>query len=157
MGGIQISDYEIENKDTDLSKPTLETFTFTSANFCEIIGGKMFINPMLFFTQNKNPFVQEKRKMPIYFGYPKQEKYNINIEIPEGYEIESIPKAMKIATEDKVLLFTINALAEGNKIQIIITRDINAAVLAADYYEDLKQFFQKIIEKQNEKIVLKKV
>ena len=23
--------------------------------------------------------------MPIYFGYPKQEKYNINLEIPEGY------------------------------------------------------------------------
>lgn len=157
LGGIQISDYEIENKDTDLSKPTLETFTFTSANFCEIIGGKMFINPMLFFTQNKNPFVQEKRKMPIYFGYPKQEKYNINIEIPEGYVIESFPKAMKIATEDKVLLFTINALAEGNKIQIIITREINAAILVADYYEDLKQFFQKIIEKENEKIVLKKV
>jgi transglutaminase-like putative cysteine protease len=157
FGGIQISDYTIENKDTDLSKPTLETFTFTSANICEIIGGKMFVNPMLFFSLNKNPFVQEKRKMPIYFGYPKQEKYNINIEIPEGYEIESIPKAMKIATEDNILLFTINALAEGNKIQIIITREINAAILAADYYEDLKQFFQKIIEKQNEKIVLKKV
>jgi hypothetical protein len=157
LGGIQISDYTIENKDTDLSKPTLETFTFTSANICEIIGGKMFVNPMLFFSLNKNPFVQEKRKMPIYFGYPKQEKYNINIEIPEGYEIESIPKAMKIATEDNILLFTINALAEGNKIQIIITREINAAILAADYYEDLKQFFQKIIEKQNEKIVLKKV
>jgi hypothetical protein len=157
LDGIQISDYVIENKDTDLSKPILETFTFTSNNHCEMIGNKMFINPMLLFALTKNPFFQEKRKMPIYFGYPKQEKYNINIEIPEGYAVESIPKAMKIATDDKVLLFTINALTEGNKIQIIITRDINAAVLAADYYEDLKQFFQKIIEKQNEKIVLKKV
>jgi hypothetical protein len=157
FGGIQIRDYQIENKDTDLSKPILETFTFTSDNHCEMIGNEMFINPMLLFALTKNPFFQEKRKMPIYFGYPKQEKYNINIEIPEGYAIESIPKAMKIATEDKILLFTINTLAEGNKIQIIITKEINSAILVADYYGDLKEFFQKIIEKQNEKIVLKKV
>jgi hypothetical protein len=157
FGGIQISDYEIENKDKDLSKPTLETFTFTSANLCEIIGGKMFINPMLFFTLNKNPFVQEKRLMPIYFGYPKQEKYNINLEIPEGYIVESTPKTMKIAMEDKVVLFTINTQVEGNRIQIIITKEMNVAVLTADYYDDLKDFFQKIIDKQNEKIVLKKL
>jgi hypothetical protein len=157
LGGIQISDYQIENKDTDLSKPILETFTFASDNHFERIGNKMFINPMLLFALSKNPFFQEKRKMPIYFGYPKQEKYNINIEIPVGYAIESIPKSMKIATEDKLLLFTFNAISEGNKIQIIITREINATILGADYYEDLKDFFQKIIEKQNEKIVLKKL
>ena len=46
---------------------------------------------------------------------------------------------------------------EGNKIQIIITKEINAAILAAEYYDSLKDFFQKIIDKQNEKIVLKKI
>ena len=157
LGGIQISDYKIENKDTDLSKATLETFTFTSSNFCENIGGKMFINPMLFFTLNKNPFVQEKRRMPIYFGYPKQEKYNINLEIPEGYTVESIPKAIKIALEDNVVLFTINTQVEGNRIQIMITKEMNVAFLTADYYDNLKDFFQKIIDKQNEKIVFKKL
>ncbi|MDI1305950.1 MAG: DUF3857 domain-containing protein [bacterium] len=157
LNGIQISNYVIENKDTDFSKPVLETFTFTSDNHCETIGNKMFINPMLFFALTKNPFLQEKRMMPIYFGYPKQDKYNINIEIPEGYIVESIPKAMKIATEDKIVLFTINTKVEENRIQIIITREINAAILPADYYYDLKEFFQKIIDKQNEKIVLKKL
>ena len=41
----------------------------------------------------------------------------------------------------------------------LYTRYINtvAGKISFDYYEDLKQFFQKIIEKQNEKIVLKKV
>lgn len=157
LGAIQISDYQIENKGTDLSKPVMETFTFTSDKHCERIGGKMFINPLLFFAVNKNPFVQEKRQMPIYFGYPKQYKYSINMEIPEGYIVESIPKPLKMATEDKMLLFTIITLAEGNRIQIVITREINASILGADYYQGLKDFFQKMIEKQNEKIILKKV
>ena len=157
FNGIQINNYEIENKNTDLSKPIIETFAFTSDNHCEIIGNKMFINPMLFFTLNKNPFVQEKRQMPIYFGYPKQEKFNISLEIPMGYAVESIPKVMKILTENKEVLFTIDTMAEGNKIQIAITKEINTAVIEADYYDGLKSFFQKIIEKQNEKIILKKV
>ena len=157
LGAIQINDYQIENKGTDLSKPVMETFTFTSDKHCERIGGKMFINPLLFFAVNKNPFVQEKRQMPIYFGYPKQYKYSINMEIPEGYVVESIPKPLKMATEDKMLLFTIITLAEGNRIQIVITREINASILGADYYPGLKDFFQKMIEKQNEKIILKKV
>jgi basic membrane lipoprotein Med (substrate-binding protein (PBP1-ABC) superfamily) len=64
---------------------------------------------------------------------------------------------MKITMEDKVVLFTINTQVEGNRIQIIITKEMNVAVLTADYYDDLKDFFQKIIDKQNEKIVLKKL
>lgn len=157
FNGIQIDKYEIENKYTDLAKPIIENIAFTSDNHCEIIGNKMFIKPMLFFTLNRNPFVQEKRQMPIYFAYPKQEKFNINIEIPEGYIVESIPKAMKIAMEDKEVLFAINIIAEKNKIQIAITKEINTAIIAADYYDGLKNFFQNIIDKQNEKIILKKI
>lgn len=157
LDGILINDYSVESRDTEMSKPVIETFTFTSENHCEIIGGKMFIDPLLFFTLKKNPFVQEKRQMPIYFGYPKQEKYNINLEIPEGYLVESIPKSMKIASEDNVILFVMNSQVEGNKIQIIITKEINAAIMEAEYYSNLKDFFQKIIDKQNEKIVLKKI
>ncbi|MEN9908826.1 MAG: hypothetical protein RLZZ540_1975 [Bacteroidota bacterium] len=157
FNGIEISDYAIENKNTDLSKAVVEKFTFASNNHCEIIGGKMFINPLLFFTTNKNPFVQEKRTMPIYFGYPRQEKYNLNFEIPEGYEVESIPKPMKIATEDKSMVFLINSTVTGNHIQITVAKEINIGIAAADLYGGLKDFYQKMIEMQHEKIVLKKI
>ncbi len=157
FNGIEISDYIIENKNTDLSKAVIEKFTFATNNHCEIIGGKLFINPLLFFTMNKNPFVQEKRKMPIYFGYPKQEKYNLSFEIPEGYEVESIPKAMRIATDDKSLVFSVNSIVQGNNIQISVAKEINVGMASADFYDGLKSFYQKMIEKQHEKIVLKKI
>ncbi|GGA64368.1 hypothetical protein GCM10008015_01600 [Flavobacterium palustre] len=157
FNGIEINDYTIENKGTDLSKAVVEKFTFASNNHCEMVGGKMFINPLLFFTMEKNPFVQEKRKMPIYFGYPRQEKYNFNFEIPEGYQVESIPKAMRIATDDKMLVFSVNSLFSGNNIQISVTKEINTGMASADFYDGLKEFYQKMIEKQHEKIVLKKI
>ena len=157
FNGISITDYSVENKNADLSKAVVEKFTFASNNHCEIIGGKMYINPMLFFTMNKNPFVQEKRKMPVYFGYPRQEKYNLNFKIPEGYQVESIPKQVKLATEDKSLLFSVNSVVNGDNIQIVVSKEINIGIAAADLYEGLKDFYQKMIEMQHEKIVLKKI
>lgn len=156
LNRIQISDYSIEN-DADLLKPIVENITFTSDNDCEIINGKMYINPLLFFTQTKNPFIQEKREFPIYFGYPNQEKFNVTIEIPEGYLVESFPKTIKIATIENIGLFVFNVLVTGNKIQILVTKDSNSSRLSANYYTVLKDFYQKMTDKLNEKIVLKKL
>ncbi|WP_278034110.1 hypothetical protein [Flavobacterium nitratireducens] len=157
LEGIEISDYVVENKKADLSKPVIEKFNFTSENHCEIINGKMFIDPLLFFAVTKNPFLQEKRKMPIYFGYPRQERYSLFFEIPEGYEIESMPKSLKMATEDKSLVFSLNSAVNDGRIQIVVSNDINITIATADLYDGLKNFCQKIVEQQQEKIVLKKI
>nr|WP_315214980.1 DUF3857 domain-containing protein [uncultured Flavobacterium sp.] len=157
LNNIEISDYAIENISTDLSKPVVETITFATANQFEIIADKMFINPLLFYTMNKNPFVQETRQMPVYFMYPKQEKYAINFDIPNGYTVESIPKAVLISTPDNVAVFTMDVNRLENKIQISITREINRALVTADFYNILKDYFKKMIEKQNEKIILTKI
>lgn len=156
LKGLQISDYSIENS-KDLSKPVIESFTFTTDNECEIIGDKMYINPQLFFTQSQNPFLQEKREFPVYFGYPKQEKLNINIDIPEGYVVESIPKPIKLLTGENVGSFVMNCVNLGNKVQIAISKEINKEIVSSDFYDVLKKFYQQMIDKQNEKIVLKKI
>lgn len=156
MGNIQISDYVRENE-KDLTKPIVETYSFSDTKGFDIISDKIYIAPLLFLTQSENPFKQEKREYPIDFGYPTQDKFNISIEIPEGYVVESMPTMMNIATGDDLGAFKYIIGNTGNKIQISITADLNAAIVTADYYEVLKDFFQKMIDKQNEKIVLKKV
>lgn len=157
LAGLNISDYKIENRETDLTNPVTETFTFVSNNHCERIGEKLFLNPLLFFTFQKNPFVMEKRQMPIYFGFPKQMRYNLSLGIPKEYEVESLPSSMKITTEDNTAIFIINSEAKGNKVQISIISEINKSIVAAEYYETIRNFFQKMIVAQNEKIVLKKI
>jgi hypothetical protein len=156
-GDMQIKDYQIENSNTELFKPVTETFSFTTNKCCDIIDDKIFLNPTLFFSFKKNPFVQEERQMPVYFGYPTESKYNIDIEIPEGYIVESLPMAMNIATEGGVGTFKYIIASEGNKIQVSIAENISEAIVPADFYDVLKGFFQQIVDKQNEKIVLKKI
>lgn len=157
LNGIRIQGYTIDNKKTNLANPVIQTFAFTTNNHSEIIGGKIYINPMLLFAESHSPFVQEKREMPMNFEYPKFERYNISYEIPEGYAVESLPKSVKIATDGNELSFSINVNSQNNKIQFAITKEINFAIVSSDFYESIKEFYQKMIDKQNEKIVLKRI
>lgn len=156
LGDIAITDYISDNLQ-EVSKPIVETFNFVSNNHAEVIGDKMFINPLLFFTQQKNPFLLESRKMPIYYGYPQQFKYNITYEIPDGYAVESFPKVMSIATGENVGLFVFNIAVNANKIQITANKEINLAIVSPNFYENLQAFYSQMIAKMNEKIVLKKI
>ncbi|MHA3787732.1 transglutaminase domain-containing protein [Flavobacterium hauense] len=154
MGGIQISNYNVSDK--DFTKPVVEDYDFTHDNLADVIGGKIYINPMLFFTQRENPFKLEKREYPIDFVFPHQDKYMINITLPEGYVVESMPKGTTIVMEENIGSFKYNVGSSSNTIQVGVVLDINAATLAPDYYPTIKDFYNKMIEKQSEKIVLKK-
>ena len=120
--GIEISEYTIVNKNADLLRPVDESFAFKSMNQSEIIGEQIFLNPMLFFTLHKNPFVQDERKMPIYFGYPILNKYNISIEIPEGYQVESLPKGINLSTGDGSFAYKYFLEKNENRIQSSVQR-----------------------------------
>jgi hypothetical protein len=123
----------------------------------EIINDKIYLSPLLFLTPNKNPFNQEEREYPVDFGYPFESKIYINIEIPQGYKIEYLPKNSKLSTGDNIGAFSYIIESSTNKIQLIITKTINKAIVSDDFYEVLKEFYQGMIDKQNEKIVLKKI
>lgn len=153
---IEISDYSRTNE-KDLKLPILENFAFSGSNFSEIIGGSIYVNPMLFFTVTQNPFKQENREYPVDYGFPFVDKYNITIKIPEGYKVESLPTSILLNMEDNLGGFKFMISATGNVIQLVITHQINSPIIVADYYPALKEFYQKMMEKENEKIVLSKI
>jgi hypothetical protein len=154
-GGMQISEYTVADK--DFEKPVVESYNFVHDGLTDIVGDKIYFNPFLFLTQKENPFKAEKREYPIDFVFPHQDKYLISIALPEGYVVESLPQSATVVMEDNLGAFKYNVGNAGNNtIQISASIDINSAVLAADYYLTVKDFFNKMIEKQNEKIILKK-
>ncbi|KQB38229.1 Transglutaminase-like superfamily protein [Flavobacterium daejeonense] len=153
---IEIDDYERENE-LDLSKPVIENYSFRDNKTSEVINGKIYISPMAFFAVKENPFKQEVREYPVDFGYPIQEKYTISLKIPEGYEVESMPKSMTVDGGEKIGVFRFVIANNNGQIQIVSTSDIYSSIVTPEYYATLKDFFQKSIEKQNERIVLKKI
>ena len=155
--GIEIeNDYQRSNFE-DLSKPVTENFSFKHNNSVDIIGDKMYFSPMWFFKRTKNPFVQEERKYPIDFVFPHHDKYNLSYTIPEGYQIESIPESIHLVFQNNVGSFKFLISNTETQIQLVVDFTINTAIVSELHYAELKEFFRKMVEKQNEKVVLKKI
>ena len=154
--GLEINDFDVQNN-TELTKPIIENYSFTSNNLVEIIGDKMYFSPLFHFTETENPFKQETRLYPIDFIYPNQEKYSVSVKIPEGYSVESLPSSKAIGLPDDLGNFKYNISNTGNQIQLMFSFDINTPIISSDMYEVVKTFYKEMISKQTEKIVLKKI
>ena len=153
---IEIKEYSLQNE-KEFNLPVIETYSFTGNNLSELIGGKIYINPMLFLTRKQNPFKQENREYPVDYGFPFQDKYAINIQVPEGYKVENLPAPITLTMNENLGVFKYLTNLSGNTIQISVSNQINSSIVLSEDYLALKSYYQKMIEKQNEKIVLTKI
>lgn len=154
-GNIEISDFEITGLD-DLDQPVSETYAFGKEEALETIGGKYYLSPMLFLTTKSNPFKLDKREFPIDFAYPYEYKNRVILKLPATIAVESIPEAAIIKLPDDLGEFSFMCKNTGNAIQVVTDFSINYAIIPPNYYPFIKQFFNQIVLKEAEKIVLKK-
>jgi len=154
--GLEVSNLEIANVN-ELSKPISETYDFTYEDGIEEIGQEIYINPLLFLTENENIFNQEKRSFPIDFDYPRTNKSIVNLKIPEGYKIKSYPKSEKIVMTENLGEYSCLVKVNGKSIQVSQLLKINSPIIPANYYEGLSDTYKKLVEKNAEKIVLEKI
>ena len=92
----------------------------------------------------------------IDFTTPIRKKAIIAFEIPEGWVVEEIPEATKIAIPERGAMFVYQVMNMGGQLQVISDLRINEAVFKPDMYPYLKQFMDQVVAKQSEQIVLKK-
>ena len=156
LDNIEISDYEVTGE-KEIQENIVEKYSFTHSNSVESIGDKLFFSPLLFFAMTDNPFKQDNRKHPVDFIFPSQDKYIINITIPEGYVVESLPKSALIQMSNERISFKYQIINNNDKIQFTLNFDQNESLFYAADYEELKAVFNEIIKKENEKIILKKI
>jgi hypothetical protein len=154
--GLEIEEYEVQNSG-NLNEPIVENYSFKSTNSVEIIGDKLYISPLLYFSFKENPFKQEQRQYPVDFVYPNQDNFKISLAIPEGYTVESLPESKVIAMPDNYARFSYEISKNNNQIQLSYILDINKVVIENNYYDSLKDFFKELVNKNNEHIVLKKI
>ena len=155
LGGIEISEYKVDIPENP-AQQVQETFNFSS-DATEFIGDKIYIDPLLFWTETKNPLVADRRLLPVYYGFPQLRKFNLTIEIPPGYTVVSMPKAVSQVTPQNVASYKLNIRQQENNIQLSVTSEIRQAIVASDFYDSLKAFYSGIVQSGTEKIVLEKI
>ncbi|PHS07404.1 MAG: transglutaminase [Kordia sp.] len=155
-GELQIADLEVKNV-LELGKPVQQVYNFTYEDGVEEIGSEVYVSPMLFLTQEDNVFNKEDRSYPIDFSFPRSNKNIINLTIPNGYKVKSIPESVKLVMSDGVGEYSYLVKQMGNTIQVSEALKINFPIIAVMYYPELREVYKKMIEKNGEKIVLEKI
>lgn len=156
IANLEVKDFKFENLDnpgTDIK----HSYKFSTRNGYEIIGDKLYLNPMLFGTTKENPFKADNRNYPIILDFPSVNSDIYNIRIPDDVQIISLPKSIRMQMENDHGEFLYDVKSSGNIIRIKSRLTFKNTIFNVNEYDALKNFYDGIIEKQNETIVLGKI
>ena len=117
----------------------------------------IYFNALFGMGETTNPLTHEKREYPVDFGCPIKDSYIFVVEIPEGYSVESLPQNVALALPDNGGTFKFSVSQVGNKIAVNCLFNLTKTFYLIDEYPDLREFYARMVAKQAEKIVLKKI
>jgi Transglutaminase-like superfamily len=153
--GLELNDHKITGKDS-LQTPFAMKLDATY-DVVEQAGNLLIIRPWLIVYDDENPLKSARRDYPVEFNYPEFQSETTKIKIPAGYAVESLPKSIKLILPDNSAKFRCSVEQKGDEIIINTSQQLTRTLYLPTEYNDLRQFFQQMVDKQKEKIILKKI
>lgn len=117
----------------------------------------IYFQPVMNQTYRQNPLIADNRKFPIDFMVPMEETFIYNYTIPAGYRIETQPQNAIVTLPENGGKYIFSITAAGNSINVISKISIDRPIFGTDEYPYLKEFYNQILAKHAEQIVLKKI
>ena len=151
---ISLIDYKGLDEATDKVEEQIEV-EITGAS--QSMGNIIYLSPILDEGYDENPFKLKERSYPVDFGAEIKEILSFQINLPEGYEVDELPQPMAIAMPGNSARFVYNITQLGNSLNVISQILINKGEFLPEEYPYIKEFFDQIVSKQKEQVVLKKV
>ena len=152
---FEIEDYEISDL-TSLDKPVGESFTLISDDtFTD--RSKITLSPIIFPTIKSNPFNLDNRLFPVDFGHQRYVTQRINVNIPEGYQVVSVPTDTGVKLPNNGGSYVFKVQKKENQVKFYIRYQIAKKVFSSEEYFYLKEFFKKIIEAERGLIEIQKI
>lgn len=138
-----------------ISDAAKEKYEFThSENFGD--ASILYINPIVHLRVEENPFRLEDRVYPVDFGRAMERTLICKINVPENFVADELPKPKIVMLPNNGGKFTYNVQANGNTINVISILTINQSLFSQPEYKSLREFYDLVVSKHAEQIVLKK-
>ncbi len=140
---------------TNLSLNPKEVHEATLSEYAQVAGPTIYLNPLIEGRMEENPFKSESRVYPVDFGSPFERICTGKISIPSGYVVEELPatKGFNLPGGGR---YSYNIMVNGDIIQFTSQFVISKPLFSQEEYHSLKEFYNQVVSKQSEQIVLKK-
>ncbi len=154
--GWKIKQYDTKQWE-DMLLPAEETIDITSSEGIVEAGNLIYFNPILTDRLKENPFNLKNRTYPVDYAHSNKQLYMMNFIIPEGYVVEELPQAIAMTLPDNGAKFIYQVKQIGQMIQVMSKLEINKSRFYAEEYGNLREFYNQIVSKQAEQLVLRKL
>ena len=132
--------------------PLVAEYTLKVPGWVSGAGRRVLLPVGLFSAPEKHLFDHADRVHPIYFTFPFQRVDDIDIELPLGWQIATVPAPQK--QDAHIIIYSMNA--ENKKGTLHLNRTLNVDVLLLDqkYYASLRNFFQVVRTADEQQVIL---
>ena len=125
--------------------------------FCDIsAGNKLFYRPRVFDLWRITLPALEKRRSAFFFGEPMQKSCVTSIELPAGFEVETLPvnQALKFSYGNYEVNYTYDSVK--NRVVSSAKFNLTKQEIPAAKYTEMQQYMDNIAKAQNKKLVIRK-
>lgn len=140
----------------DLTQTVNQIFEFKIEDIASVAGNTIYINPMIVNQIKQNPFRIENRMYPVDYGAPSEQVYMCKLSIPDGYQVDELPKSKALSLPQNGGKYIYNISLTGNVINFTSIFQINRSLFSQIEYPQLREFYNQVVSKQAEQIVIKK-
>lgn len=153
---LKIVSHSLECIDQPTNKVT-EFVEMTLDGHAEEMGELVFLSPMMIWQNTENLFKLEEREFPVFYNSTRKDKYTISIKLPAGYVVETLPEQVRLLLPDNLGSFQYSITDNAGTLVLQYHYEIAEDIISPAHYPSLRYFTIMMIEKQAEKVVLKKV
>lgn len=151
----EITKSDFENT-KEIHQPIKEKYELVINEHIMMAGNVMYLNPLLLYRIDENPFKLEKREYPVDYSSPYERIFMGRITIPDGFQVDELPQAKVLALPENTGRYTYSVSQAGNVLNIVSNFQINKSIFTQTEYPNLREFYNQVVAKQAEQIVLKK-
>nr|WP_294790519.1 DUF3857 domain-containing protein [uncultured Mucilaginibacter sp.] len=152
--GIKIAALTMESIEED-TIPLIQNVTFSS-DMAGSDGSYIYLNPNLFSSLKKNPFLAESRATNIEFGFNRSYIIGGSYKMPAGYKVDAMPKSGTVTMPDKSIVLKRTVGEQDGSIIIRYTLEFKNPTYLKENYADFREFAKVLYEMLNEQIIFKK-
>lgn len=153
--GIKILKSNIANVDS-LEMPLAETFNVQINTTDKMTNGRFGLNPFILDRLKVNPFKLAQRNYPVDRGMPTEERYIVNIHLPEQYTLETQPQPIAFGLPNQGGKFLTDFQSDNNTLTFSYITQVRKSVYSPEEYPYLKELYNKIILAEKNVLVFKK-
>ena len=139
----------------DYSHPLVFNIKGRFQNSVHRTANLLSFNPILFLNEEENMFQGDTRHYPIDFGTSTERLSLTTFSIPNSFIVESLPRNQRISLPNDMGAYLFSTQVKDGTISVSSKLVLKKSFFTVEEYKGLKEFYEKVLAKQQEPIVLK--